>query len=131
MSAIHHLTINNQNIEVVAYGDIFEYVQDADLTHYRVTGPYMGEFAIFASKPYNDPDFAVVGEPILLNDNNVYTPVNFGENDERTHAINEIGLYNEIYCIYAWNKNEKLYVYFSGPYATEENALEKIKELRN
>ena len=45
--------------------------------------------------------------------------------------VNELGLYNDIYRVYEWNENEKLYVYFSGPYATEENALEKIKELRN
>ena len=130
MSAIYNIKINNQDVEVVAYGDIYEYVQDADLTHYRVTGPYMGKYTIFSSKPYNDPDLAVVGEPILLNDNNLYIPVNFGEDDERTHAVNELGLYNDIYCVYIWNEDEKLYVYFSGPYATEENALEKIEELR-
>lgn len=131
LSAIHNIKINNQDIEVVAYGDIFEYVQDADLTDYRVTGPYMERFVIFNSKPYNDPDFIIVGKPILLNDNHIYIPVNFGEDDDRLHAIDEIGLHNDIYCIYIWNEQQNIYVYFSGPYATEEDAFEKIEELRN
>lgn len=129
MSAIHTIQIDGEEKELVAYGDVFEYVENADLTHYVVTEPFQGEYAVFASKPYDDPDFGVVGETILLNDGHKYVPVNFGEDDDRMHAVDEAGLYNEIYCVYIWVAEKNEYVYFSGPFATEGDAIEKIIEM--
>lgn len=129
MSAIHTIQIDGEEKELVAYGDVFEYVENADLTHYVVTEPFQGEYVVFASKPYDDPDFGVVGETILLNDGHEYVPVNFGEDDDRMHAVDKAGLYNEIDCVYMWVAEKNEYVYFSGPYYDEETAQQKINEL--
>ena len=127
MSAIH--TIDGQ--EIVAYGDMFEYVEDADFTEYRKTGPYKGQYIIESFKPIEDPDFVTIDDAIELNDGELYQKVNFGEAyDERQPYVRESTLGHDISIIYEWNEKKSLYVPFNGvPYICEEDAQIKINEL--
>lgn len=131
MSAIHKIAIDGEEKEVVAFGDVFEYVEDADFTSYESTAWHEEgqNYMVGSGKPYDDPDFGVVGEPITLNDGREYIPVNFGERDDRIYAVDEAGLYDEVWFVYEWSDFKKRWVCLGNAYASEEDAGEKLREL--
>lgn len=127
MSAIH--TINGK--EIVAYGDMFEYVEDADLSAYEYTGFHQKDHMVKPVVLIEDSDF-FSGDEIVLNDGRSYTEVRFGEDDDRKYYVDSACIDDEVYIIYVWNENRSMYVAFDGSvHASEGDAQAKIKEIEN
>lgn len=93
------------------YDSMQEYVQDADFTHYEITGseretPFEEEF-----KPVNDPDFFIESD-CIIKDGKRYRKVNFGESDES--YLLESALYDTLKMVYVEGDEPGHYVPETG-----------------
>lgn len=73
--------------EVTFYTSMYEYVADADISHYRMSVNY-GETIPF--RPADDPDFEISPNDIIEHDGERYVPVCWGETEKSALLESEI-----------------------------------------
>jgi len=119
-------TINGRNVNL--FDSMYDYVNDADLTHYVISDGKIREVPFIEPiKPMDDSDFIVDIEDKITYEGNTYVKVNFGEyDDEETGEsfLLERVLDDEVYMIFTEKKKgETVYVPLNNIiYETEELA---------
>jgi hypothetical protein len=75
------ITVNGRNVNL--YNSMFDYVNDADFSHYEISdGKERETTFIEAVKPIEDSNFSVWGDDEITYEGNTYVKVNFGEDDD-------------------------------------------------
>ena len=121
------ITINERNVNL--YDSMYDYVNDADLSHYVISDGKVREVPFVEPiKPLDDSDFMVWIDDKITYEGNTYVKVNFGEDDSEDYGesfLLESALDEEVFLIY--NKieiegNEAAYRANAICYRTEELA---------
>lgn len=84
--------------KVRLFDSMYDYVNDADLTHYIMEVPFVSHI-----KPYEDSDFMVWIEDKLEYEGLTYVKVNFGEDDSEEYGesfLLESALDEEVFMIF-------------------------------
>ncbi len=97
------ITINGRNVNL--YNSMFDYVNDADLSHHEISDGKERETPfIEAVKPVEDPNFSVWTDDKITYEGNTYVKVNFGEDDDPEEYgesfLLESALDEEVFLIY-------------------------------
>jgi len=113
------------HIEPTYYDSMYEYVQDADISHYRMSGIGDEEYRIEAFNPSDDPDFAINYDNTTEHDGKTYISVCWGE--EESSALLESEIYMaQCYIVYRLDELAQTYVSDGTVYETRE-AAELVK----
>jgi hypothetical protein len=104
------LKVEIEGKDVNLYETMYEYVQDADLSYYEISGSGLQAPFVEEIKPIHDPSFLVKSDGILYN-GKFYQEVNFGE--EGPSYLYKNALYEPVYLIYI-EREEGVYVPFNG-----------------
>ncbi|MGB9497863.1 MAG: hypothetical protein ACKVE3_08370 [Dissulfuribacterales bacterium] len=104
------------------YDNIYEYVQNADISYYRLsTSVNNGEEIIITGfYPVDDPDFSIEPDNAFEMDGKIYIPVCFGEDEPS--ALLEDALTELCYIRYIYNPYIREYVSDGIVYETQEQA---------
>ncbi len=103
------------------YDSMYEYVHDADITHYRKTGDGEEEYQIDAFNPAEDSDFAINTDRTIEHNGKTYIPVCYGEDEPSALLESEIDT-AQCYIVYQWNDHAHEYVSDGTVYETREEA---------
>ena len=97
--------------DVKLYESIYDYVQDADLSYYEISGIVIREAPFIEEiKPADDPNFFIFSEEVEYK-GNWYRKVNFGEKEESYLLKSEV--YDTVYLIYI-EREDGVYVPYNG-----------------
>lgn len=101
------ITIDGRNVNL--FGSMYDYVNDANLLHYRITNHNGNESEYVESiKPLEDSDFMVWADDKLEHEGSSYVKVNFGEDDSEDYGesfLLESALSEEVYMIFIRHPN--------------------------
>lgn len=94
------MMINGRNVKL--FDSMYGYVEDADFGYYEIQDGKIREAPfIEAVKPQEDSNFMIFADDQILYEDNVYTRVNFGEDDsEEESFLLESALGEEVFLIY-------------------------------
>lgn len=104
------LKVEIEGKEVYLYETMYEYVQDADLSYYEISGCWREAPFVEEIYPIHDPSFLVKSDGVFY-DGKFYKEVNFGE--EGPSYLYEKALYEPVFLIYI-EREEGVYVPFNG-----------------
>lgn len=97
--------------DVKLYETMYEYVEDADLSYYEISGRGLREAPFVEEvKPVQDPNFFVKSDGVFY-EGKFYQEVNFGE--DGPSYLYKNALYEIVYLIYV-EREEGVYVPFNG-----------------
>jgi hypothetical protein len=97
------ITIDGRNVNL--YNSMFDYVNDADFSYYKISDGKERETPfIEAVKPVEDPNFSVWTDDKITYEGNSFVKVNFGEDDDPEEYgesfLLESALDEEVFLIY-------------------------------
>ena len=121
------ITVNGRNVNI--YNSMFDYVNDADFSHYEISDGKERETPFINTvKPVEDPNFSVWIDDKITYEGNTYVKVNFGEDDDPEEYgesfMLESALDEEVFVIFTEKqKGIPVYVPVTGQvFRTEELA---------
>lgn len=95
------ITINGRNVNL--FESMYDYVNDADLTHYVISDGKVREVPFVEPiKPLDDSDFMVCDDKLTY-EGNTYVKVNFGEDDSEDYGesfLLESALDEEVFMVF-------------------------------
>jgi len=106
---------------------MYEYVQGADISHYRISGDGEEEYQIVAFNPAEDPDFATDIDNPIEQDEKTYIPVCWGEAEKSALLESEIDT-AQCYILYRYAEDAHEYVSNGRIYETKESAKDDVAE---
>ena len=97
------IQINGRNVNL--YNSMFDYVNDADLTDYKISDGIVREVPFVEPiKPIEDSNFMIWIDDKITYEGDIYVKVNFGEDDDPEEYgesfLLESALDEEVYMIY-------------------------------
>jgi len=107
--------------ETTFYDSMYEYVQDADISHYRQSGDGEEEYLIVAFNPAKDADFATDIDNPIERDGKTYIPVCWGEKESSALLESETDD-GECCILYRYDEDKMEYVSDGRVYETYESA---------
>ena len=113
----------------IFYDLMYDYVRDAEISHYRMSGDGEKEYRVVAFNPSHDPDFATSIDCPIEHDGKTYLPVCWGENESSALLESEIET-AQCYILYRYADDAHEYVSDGTIYETYESA-EQERTIQN
>ena len=114
--------LNETEHRTTFYDTMFEYVKDADISHYRMSAPKEPDSLIisFGFQPCGDPDICIDYDTRIQHNGDTYFPICWGEPEKS--AIRENAVDESCYIRYIYNFRTTEYVSDGRVYDTREDA---------
>lgn len=121
------MTTETQNdAESTFYNTMYEYVHDADVSHYQMSGDGKEDYQIAAFNPAEDADFAIDIDNPIEHDGKTYIPVCWGETESSALLESEIDT-AQCYILYRYVEDAHGYISDGRVYETHESA-DQVKD---
>jgi len=115
--------------EMTYYDSVYEYVQNADISHYSMSGDGEEEYCIVEFSPADDLEFMIdIDSDPIEHDGKTYLRVCWGEAEDS--ALLESAFDEMCYILYRWDEYKQEYTSDGTVYETAE-AAKRVKIVEN